>query len=301
MTITRVRWKRGTAADWTSANPVLRLGEPGWETDTHTGKVGDGTTAWSSLPYSLGAGGGGGGGPILSTSITDSTALGRSLITAASAGAAQTAIAAVPTSRTINGLDLTANRALTAANVGAATALAPTATKTTSYTAAVGDLVIADSTGGVFTITLPTAPADKSQVGVKKTDASGNQLTVARGGSDVFESGATTFAIQSQFRTIVYQYRASNTTWYPVGMFLTVSSLGIPASFSDLSGVLDYSDLPPGSTISVFWSGTVWAIGGVTVSSRPSARADLTFQFFGGTTAPSFGLSGSDAWFKDIS
>jgi hypothetical protein len=62
MTITRVRWKRGTAADWTAANPVLRLGEPGWETDSHTGKVGDGVTAWTSLPYSLGAGGGGGGG-----------------------------------------------------------------------------------------------------------------------------------------------------------------------------------------------------------------------------------------------
>lgn len=62
MAITRVRWKRGTAADWTSANTVLRLGEPGWETDTQQGKVGDGTTAWNSLDYHIGAGGGGGGG-----------------------------------------------------------------------------------------------------------------------------------------------------------------------------------------------------------------------------------------------
>lgn len=62
MAITRVRWKRGTAADWTSANPVLRLGEPGWETDTQQGKVGDGVTDWNTLDYHIGAGGGGGGG-----------------------------------------------------------------------------------------------------------------------------------------------------------------------------------------------------------------------------------------------
>lgn len=62
MAIQRARWKRGTAAEWTSANPVLRLGEPGWETDTQQGKVGDGTTAWNSLSYHIGAGGGGGGG-----------------------------------------------------------------------------------------------------------------------------------------------------------------------------------------------------------------------------------------------
>jgi hypothetical protein len=62
MAITRVRWKRGTAAEWASANTVLRLGEPGWETDTQQGKVGDGVTPWNSLDYHIGAGGGGGGG-----------------------------------------------------------------------------------------------------------------------------------------------------------------------------------------------------------------------------------------------
>lgn len=46
--------RSGTAAQWTAANPVLAASEIGWETDTRSGKVGDGTTAWSSLPYSLG-------------------------------------------------------------------------------------------------------------------------------------------------------------------------------------------------------------------------------------------------------
>lgn len=41
-----------TAANWTAANPVLDLGEAGYETDTGQKKVGDGSTAWTSLAYS---------------------------------------------------------------------------------------------------------------------------------------------------------------------------------------------------------------------------------------------------------
>lgn len=41
----------GTAAAWTSADPILLAGEVGIESDTGSDKVGDGTTAWSSLAY----------------------------------------------------------------------------------------------------------------------------------------------------------------------------------------------------------------------------------------------------------
>lgn len=46
--------KRGLAADWTSANPTLASGEWGYEEDTGNVKIGDGTTAWISLPYFTG-------------------------------------------------------------------------------------------------------------------------------------------------------------------------------------------------------------------------------------------------------
>lgn len=46
-----IRLRRDTAADWTAANPVLALGEPGVETDTKRIKFGDGTTAWQDLDY----------------------------------------------------------------------------------------------------------------------------------------------------------------------------------------------------------------------------------------------------------
>jgi len=47
----RIQLKRATAASWASNNPVLYAGEIGLETDTNKFKIGDGTTAFNSLPY----------------------------------------------------------------------------------------------------------------------------------------------------------------------------------------------------------------------------------------------------------
>src|SRR5215471_2162916 len=47
----QIQLRRGTAAAWTTANPILAQGEPGVETDTLKWKVGDGSTHWISLPY----------------------------------------------------------------------------------------------------------------------------------------------------------------------------------------------------------------------------------------------------------
>jgi hypothetical protein len=47
----RIQFRRGTASEWTSANPTLSAGEMGLETDTLKFKIGDGTTAWTSLAY----------------------------------------------------------------------------------------------------------------------------------------------------------------------------------------------------------------------------------------------------------
>jgi len=46
-----IQVRRGTAASWVSANPTLSAGEIGYETDTKRMKVGDGTTAWTTLKY----------------------------------------------------------------------------------------------------------------------------------------------------------------------------------------------------------------------------------------------------------
>lgn len=51
----RIQLRRDTAATWTTKNPVLASGEPGVETDTGFFKVGNGTSTWTALPYTVGS------------------------------------------------------------------------------------------------------------------------------------------------------------------------------------------------------------------------------------------------------
>jgi hypothetical protein len=48
---TRMQQRRGTAAQWTAANPILAAGEIGFETDTSKFKMGNGSSTWSALTY----------------------------------------------------------------------------------------------------------------------------------------------------------------------------------------------------------------------------------------------------------
>ena len=48
----QIQLRRGTAAQWTAADPILGEGELGVELDTGFFKVGNGVGHWSALPYS---------------------------------------------------------------------------------------------------------------------------------------------------------------------------------------------------------------------------------------------------------
>lgn len=104
---TLIQLRRGTATAWTTANPVLAAGEPGFEIDTGKSKIGDGAAAWTALPYehddkALV------GHTHSSSQITDSTVTGRSVLTAASAAAARTAIGAGTSSLALGNTSTTA-------------------------------------------------------------------------------------------------------------------------------------------------------------------------------------------------
>lgn len=47
----QIQLRRDTSAQWSANNPVLLDAEIGVDTDTGKFKIGDGSTAWSSLPY----------------------------------------------------------------------------------------------------------------------------------------------------------------------------------------------------------------------------------------------------------
>lgn len=49
----KIQVRRDTTANWTSVNPVLFDGEIGYDKNIKAFKIGDGTTAWGSLPWSV--------------------------------------------------------------------------------------------------------------------------------------------------------------------------------------------------------------------------------------------------------
>ena len=48
---TKIQIRRDSAANWSSANPILSDGEMGYERDTKQFKVGNGADAWNALDY----------------------------------------------------------------------------------------------------------------------------------------------------------------------------------------------------------------------------------------------------------
>ena len=47
----QIQLRNDTAANWTSADPILAQGEMGIESDTRLFKIGDGVNNWSDLQY----------------------------------------------------------------------------------------------------------------------------------------------------------------------------------------------------------------------------------------------------------
>jgi len=47
----QIQFRNDTAANWTSVNPILAVGELGLETDTGQFKIGNGVQTWTARPY----------------------------------------------------------------------------------------------------------------------------------------------------------------------------------------------------------------------------------------------------------
>jgi len=97
-----------------------------------------------------------------------------------------------------------------------AIALNPTVVKTAGFTASASDLAICDASSGAFTVTLPSAPADGTQLCIKKIDSTTNIVTVTRGGTDVFNKsgGSTSLQLKLSNQAFTLQYKSG--IWYVI-------------------------------------------------------------------------------------
>jgi hypothetical protein len=204
--VTAIQIRRGTAAQWTSANPTLASGEQGFETDTGKFKIGNGSTAWTSLAYAAGTG--------TVTSITAGTGLSGGTITTSGTIAIDSTVA------TLTGTQTLTNKTLTDPKINLA--FDP---ETASYTAILvnnGQVVTMDN-GSANTFSIPTNASVAfpigTQINVIQIGAGQTTIQAVTSGTTTIQStGASAAAPKLRARySMATCLKAGTDLWYVAG------------------------------------------------------------------------------------
>jgi hypothetical protein len=207
--VTQIQLRRGTAAQWVSANPVLASGEQGFETDTNKLKIGNGSTAWNSLSYAIT----GAVGTV--TSITAGTGLSGGTITSTGTIAIDTATTAdLTTAQTLT------NKTLTDPKINLAFDA-----ETASYTAVLANnsQVVTMDNASANTFSIPTNASVAFPIGtqINVLQIGAGQTTiqaVTSGTTTVLSTGATAAAPKLRTRySMATCIKSATDTWYVVG------------------------------------------------------------------------------------
>jgi hypothetical protein len=207
--VTQIQIRRGTAAQWTSANPTLAAGEFGYESDTGKFKIGSGSTAWNSLSYSA-------SGTV--TSITAGTGLSGGTITSSGTIAIDSTVA------TLTGTQTLTNKTATGL-IYTQTLLTPSFT-TNAYTLVLGDqgdILLASNGSTAGTINIPTNASVAFPIGTQITiiQTGSGQLTIqaaSSGTTTVASTGATSTAPKLRaINSSATCIKTNTDTWYVVG------------------------------------------------------------------------------------
>lgn len=229
----KIQFRRGTASQWTTADPTLAAGEFGFETDTRQFKIGDGTTAWSGLTYpatgtitgvtaGTGLTGGGTGGVV--TLALDTTAVIPPTIVNAK-GDLIVGTGADAVNRFGVGSDGQVLSAKASAVEGlewitpysSTTPVAFTVVNTTSYTVTTADAgkIIVVTTANPTTITLNTTGLSTGQQILVYQFGAGS-VTFAQTSPAVINSRGSSKVISGQYSAVsVIKYDTNN--WFLVG------------------------------------------------------------------------------------
>jgi hypothetical protein len=185
--VTQVQVRRGTASQWTSANPTLASGEWGFETDTLKTKIGNGSTAWNSLAYATG-----------SISISNVTGLGTGVETFLATPSSSNLASAVTDETGTGALVFGTNPSLTSPLIN----LGINAQTGTSYTPVLGDngKLVTLNNASAITVSIPTNASVAYPTGAQINFAwitGAGQPTIqaaTSGTTTILSTGATTTA-----------------------------------------------------------------------------------------------------------
>jgi hypothetical protein len=203
--VTQIQIRRGTAAQWTSTNPTLASGEQGFETDTGKFKIGNGSTAWTSLAYAAGTG--------TVTSITAGTGLSGGAITTSGTIAIDSTVA------TLTGTQTLTNKTIDAASNTLTGVVTLTGTQTLTNKTLTDAKV--NLTFDAETASYTAVLANNSQV-VTMDNASANTFSIPTNASVAFPIGTQINVLQIGAGQTTIQAVTSGTT--------TIQSTGATAA-----------------------------------------------------------------------
>jgi hypothetical protein len=205
--VTQVQVRRGTASQWTSANPTLASGEWGFESDTGKVKIGNGSSAWNSLGYT-------GAGDI--EGVTASTGLSGGGTSGTVSLSIDTAVTAdLTTAQTLT------NKTLTDPKIN----LALNAQTGTTYTFALTDngRLVTASNASAQTYSIPTNASVQFPVGtqINIIQIGAGQVTinaVTSGTTTIASTGASATApkLRAQYSSATC-IKAATDLWYVIG------------------------------------------------------------------------------------
>ena len=234
-----IQVKRGSASAWTSANTVLAAGEVGFETDTKKMKVGDGSTAWTSLGYTVTDG-----------DISGVTA-GTGLSGGGNSGAVTLAIDS--TVATLTGTQTLTNKTLTSPTITSASGVINNTLTTTT-----GDLIYASSantparlgigstsqvltvSGGVPTWTTPSGGGGTTLItDVQLSGSTGYDFSSISGSYKNLILTFTGLTISSTGTNFGLRFNNNQTSVYENYVQYQESPASAPSSYSSLDTVVD--------------------------------------------------------------
>ena len=277
--------RKGTAAQWTGANPVLNAGEIGWESDTNKFKIGDGTNHWADLDY------------FADINSTANPAFGSSItFEGATANDFETTLQITdPTAdRTITFPDATGTVAL-AANVAALSGAAFTGPVTGTSLSLSGDLVVQGTTTTIDSSTIllknslvfEGATADSYETTIQITDPTDDRTITLQNASGVIPLRDTTDTFTNKSISLT-----TNTITGTKAEFNTAMS---DADFATLAGTetLTNKTLTSPTVSGLTLSDGSFIMEGATAddfeltisAGNPTADRTVTFQDVSGTVA----------------